>query len=157
MHSIQSTLLLAALGLAAVASRGSERSVAPFQGGNSYVIIFRQGPITLTEEDNTRRQKEIVAWATRHQLAGHNLDPRGLESDVRRPGVPATVEANGEWPIVALVFLEARSIDEAAAIAADHPAKNYNVSTEVRPFVRRKVPDAKPETGKSADDRASAT
>lgn len=157
MHPIQSTLLLAALGLAAVAARDSEGSAAPSESSNSYVIIFRQGPITLTEEDSARRQKEIVAWATRHQLAGHNLDPRGLESDVRRPGLSATVEANGAWPIVALVFLEARSIDEAAAIAADHPAKNYNVSTEVRPFVRRKVPDAKPETEQPANDGASAT
>lgn len=44
---------------------------------------------------------------------------------------------------MALVFLEARDLEEAAAIAADHPAKHYNVSTEVRPWLVRKIPEPK--------------
>lgn len=108
----------------------------------SYVIIFRQGPLDSSDEVNARRQREIVAWAAKHQGAGHQLEPRALEIDVRRPGINAPDDASA-WPIVALVFLEARDIDEAAAIAADHPARNYNVSTEVRPWTARKVPEAR--------------
>lgn len=109
-----------------------------------YVVIFRQGPATLTEAESARRQQAIVTWAVRHQAAGHQLEPRALDAEVRRPGVAAPAETSGLWPIVALVFLEARDIDEAATIAADHPAKHYNVSTEVRPWVARKVPRASP-------------
>lgn len=109
----------------------------------SYVIIFRQGPFPLTAEVNVRRQQEILTWAMKHQAAGHQLEPRGLDDEVRHPGVRAPDDATA-WPIVMLMFLQARDIDEAAAIAADHPAKNYNVSTEVRPWSARKVPASKP-------------
>lgn len=107
----------------------------------SFVIIFRQGPVDSSDEIKARRQQEIVAWAAKHQAAGHRLEPRALEIDVRRPGITAPGDVFA-WPIVALVFLEARDIEEAAAIADDHPAKNYNVSTEVRPWTARKVPEA---------------
>lgn len=140
MYSLPSALARVVLGLTALSAHGSDRAVAPPPERHSYVIIFRQGPITLTNADQDRRQKAIVAWATKHHLAGHALDPRGLESDVRHPGIVAPDGANGAWPIVALIFLEARDIAEAAAIAANHPAKHYNVSTEVRPYVVRKIP-----------------
>lgn len=143
MNLTPSFLLLAALGGSIVAggARG-DTSSAPAPAMKSYVIIFRQGPFTFTDEVNARRQREIVAWAVKHNAAGHRLEPRAVEPDMRRPGVAAATEGSGQWPIVALVFLEARDIDEAAAIAEDHPAKHYNVSTEVRPWVARKVPAA---------------
>jgi len=147
MYQFPSSLFFFALGLTAFSAHADGGTGARSSERNSYVIIFRQGPITLTEEEKALRQQAIVAWATKHHHAGHALDPRGLEDDVRRPGVVPPEEGNGTWPIVALVFVEARNIDEAAAIAADHPAKHYNVSTEVRPYVVRKVPPA-PETEK---------
>jgi hypothetical protein len=51
---------------------------------------------------------------------------------ITRPGVEFTGNEYGQWPVTALLFLDARDLDEATAIAASHPAKDYNVAMEIR-------------------------
>jgi hypothetical protein len=103
-----------------------------------FVIIFRQGPRTLSEADKQRRQQEVSAWARVQNTAGHKLEPRILGPEVARPGAdPAKENANApaEWPVSALLFLAATDLTEAAKVAESHPALHYGVTVEVR--VRR--------------------
>jgi len=96
-----------------------------------FVIIFRQGPRTLTETDLARRQQEVSTWAQRQNAAGHKLEPRILSPEVARPGTDQTTDA---WPVTALLFLEARDLAEAAIVAETHPANQFGASVEVRPW-----------------------
>jgi hypothetical protein len=98
----------------------------------TFVIIFRQGPKQLTEEDKQRRAQETVGWARVQNAAGHKLDPRILapENEHRGSG-DATSEG---WPITALLFLEARDLAEATEVAEAHPALRYGSEVEVRPW-----------------------
>lgn len=109
-----------------------------------FIILFRQGPHPLTDADKTRRQAAISAWAREQNAAGHKLEPRGLAPDVARPDVSAPTDATGAWPVTALLFLEARDLAEATQVAASHPAKDYNVSMEVRPWAPPAVPALAP-------------
>lgn len=102
-----------------------------------FVIIFRQGPRTLTDADLARRQKEVSAWAREHNAAGHKLEPRILAPDVLRHGASASADT---WPITALLFLEARDLTEAAKVAQSHPANHFGASVEVRPWAPPAVP-----------------
>ncbi len=100
---------------------------------NSFVIIFRQGPRTLSEAELKQRSEETSAWARQHNAAGHQLDPHILtpERAQRGPQDPAAAQA---WPVTALLFLEARDLDEAARVAEAHPALRYGANVEVRPW-----------------------
>jgi hypothetical protein len=112
---------------------------------NSFVIIFRQGPRTFTDADLKRRQQEVSAWAREKNAAGHKLEPRILGPEVLRPGAGTESGAGPDgWPVTALLFLEAHDLAEAAKIAASHPAKNFNVSLEVRPWAPPVVAPAPP-------------
>ncbi len=51
-----------------------------------------------------------------------------------RPGVEVTGDEYGQWPVTALLFLDAVDLDQATALAVSHPAKDYNVAMEVRPW-----------------------
>jgi hypothetical protein len=100
-----------------------------------FVLIFRQGSRVLTEDEKARRQQEVVAWAQQQNTAGHKLDPRMLAPDVARVGAGMAPETDGaNWPISALLFLEASDLAEAAKIAGAHPALAHGVSVEVRPW-----------------------
>jgi hypothetical protein len=99
-----------------------------------FVILFRQGPHPLTDADKSRRQAAISAWAREQNAAGHKLEPRSLAPSFTRPGITVPIEAVGQWPVTALLFIDARDLDEATAVAASHPAKDFNVSMEVRPW-----------------------
>lgn len=99
-----------------------------------FVILFRQGPHPLTAVDKARRQAAITLWAREQNAAGHMLEPRSLAPSFTRPGITVPDAATGQWPVTALLFLDARDLDEATAVAASHPAKDYNVAMEVRPW-----------------------
>jgi hypothetical protein len=98
----------------------------------TFVILFRQGPYLFTEAGRARRQAATIAWARELNARGHRLEPRSLAPSFTRPGIEVTEDDYGKWPVSALLFLEARDLDEASAIAATHPASAYNVSLEVR-------------------------
>lgn len=101
----------------------------------TFVIIFRQGPRTLTDTDKQRRAEETTVWARRQNGSGHRLDPRILapESALRGPERTAVAHADA-WPITALLFLEAHDLSEAAQVAESHAALRYGASVEVRPW-----------------------
>jgi hypothetical protein len=110
----------------------------PYQSAttmNTFVIVFRQGPRTLTPADIQQRGQETSVWARRQNEAGHKLDPHILTPARERRGSDmGDVTGIDAWPITALLFLEARDLAEAAKVAAEHPAVNYGANVEVRPW-----------------------
>jgi hypothetical protein len=100
---------------------------------NTFVIIFRQGPQTITDADRQRRAADTVLWARAQNEAGHKLDPRILTPDSAYRGPALDVPAAG-WPVTALLFLEATDLGEASKVAEAHPALRYGASVEVRPW-----------------------
>jgi hypothetical protein len=98
----------------------------------TFVIIFRQGPRQLTESDKQRRAEETVAWARAQNVAGHKLDPRILAPESEHRG--SSDAGNDGWPVTALLFLEARDLNEATQVAEAHPAIRYGSEVEVRPW-----------------------
>ena len=104
---------------------------------NSFVIIFRQGPRTLTPADLQRRAQETSVWARRQNDAGHRLNPHILTPDRERRGVDMDGATGIDaWPITALLLLEARDLADAARVAGEHPAIAYGANVEVRPWAR---------------------
>jgi len=104
---------------------------------NTFVLIFRQGPRTLTDADKQRRAEETSAWARRCNEAGHKLDPHILAPERALRGPDTSSASQGEaWPVTALLFLEAKNLAEAAEIAEAHPALRYGATVEVRPWGR---------------------
>src|SRR3954470_1350979 len=95
-----------------------------------FVILFRQGPYNLSEAGKARRQGAISMWAREQNARGHRLEPRSLAPSFTRPGIEVTDDEFGKWPVTALLFLDATDLDQATALAATHPAKDYNVSME---------------------------
>ena len=100
---------------------------------NDFVILFRQGPRTLTEADLARRQQEVSAWARAQNAAGHRLEPRILAPDMLRPGFDSDA-ARDVHPVTALLFLQADDLADAARIAESHPASHFGASVEIRPW-----------------------
>jgi hypothetical protein len=98
----------------------------------TFVIIFRQGPRQLTESDKQRRAEETVAWARAQNVAGHKLDPRILAPESEHRG--SSDAGNDGWPVTALLFFEARDLNEATRVAEAHPAIRYGSEVEVRPW-----------------------
>ncbi|MBI2689067.1 MAG: hypothetical protein HYX27_22415 [Acidobacteria bacterium] len=102
---------------------------------NQYAFLFRKGPKELSEEQQKQRAEEVSAWARRQIDEGRKLGPHMLGNENHRispaDGAP---QSAGEWPVIAIVFLEARDLAEAAAIAKTHPGLRYGVSVEVRPW-----------------------
>jgi hypothetical protein len=102
---------------------------------NTFVIIFRQGPRTLTPADIQQRTQQTSVWARRQNDAGHKLDPHILTPARERRGAGmGDVTGIDTWPITALLFLEAHDLAEAAEVAAEHPAIDYGANVEVRPW-----------------------
>ncbi|MGA8090615.1 MAG: hypothetical protein WCA10_25295 [Terracidiphilus sp.] len=101
----------------------------------TFVIIFRQSPPSPTPEERQRITADVVEWAQRINSEGHELDPRILapEGSVRGEHGSASLPAN-EWPVTALLFLQAHDLEEAARIAQSHPALRNRAVVEVRPW-----------------------
>ena len=99
-----------------------------------FVILFRQGPFKFTDISKAHRQAAVTLWARAQNARGHRLEPRSLAPIFTRPGIEVSGDDYGQWPVSALLFLEARDLTEATTVAASHPAKDYNVAMEVRPW-----------------------
>jgi hypothetical protein len=114
-----------------------------------FVIIFRQGPFLLSDADKQHRAEETAIWARRQNEAGHKLDPHilGPESVHHKTRSSAGRE-NDAWPVTAILFLEARDLNQAAQVAESHPALGYGSDVEVRPWASpvRSAPAAKKPT-----------
>lgn len=101
----------------------------------TFVIIFRQGPPAPSPEERQRGSAEVIEWAQKVNAEGHKLDPRILAPESERPGQSATDHVEvGEWPVTALLFLEAHDLAEASKIAESHPALKSRAVVEVRPW-----------------------
>jgi hypothetical protein len=99
---------------------------------NQYVMIFRQGDRRLSADEQQRRGDEVRAWAQAQNGAGRKLDPRMLGDDIHRANGAAPL--NGDHPVIALLFLEARDIEDARTVANSHPGLRYGVNIELRPW-----------------------
>ena len=100
-----------------------------------FVIIFRQGPVPLTDADKQHRAEETAIWARHQNEAGHKLDPHILAPESVHHGTRSAADSEtDEWPITALLFLKARDLNQAAQIAESHPALRYGSDVEVRPW-----------------------
>jgi hypothetical protein len=110
----------------------------------NFVILFRQGPRTLTDAEKQRRTEEVSVWARQQNEAGHKLDPHILAPDSEWRGLEKGTAPRAEaWTVTALLFLEARDLNEATRVAEEHPALHYGASVEVRPWATP-VPVAPP-------------
>lgn len=100
---------------------------------NTFVIIFRQGPRTLTPDDIQQRAQETTVWARRQNDAGHKLNPHILTPARERRGTEmGDTTGIDAWPVTAILLLEARDLAEAATVAGEHPATTYGANVEVR-------------------------
>jgi hypothetical protein len=117
----------------------------PGEAMKTFVIIFRQSPPVPTPEERQRIASDVVEWAQRLNADGHKLDPRILtpESSVRGEQGSVSLPAD-EWPVTALLFLEAHDLDEATGIAQSHPALRNRAVVEVRPWNPPVRPSATP-------------
>jgi hypothetical protein len=106
----------------------------------TFVMIFHQGSPAPTAEERQRTADDVVAWAQRLNADGHKLDPRILtpEIAIRRESGAASLPK--EWPITALLFLEARNLEEAMRLADSHPALRNRLVVEVRQWNPPVVP-----------------
>lgn len=117
-----------------------------------FVIIFRQGPRTLTDAEKRERSAETTIWARRQNDAGHALEPRILAPERALAGSSSAAGAAGAADtqagadaslVTALLFLEARDLREAAQVAESHPALRYGAAIEVRPWTSPLPPPPK--------------
>ncbi len=152
-HSVALDRRLGRLSLAharwvAVAASVLASTAGPAQGGpvpaetadrsealQTFVLIFRQGPVELSEADKLRRSEEVRSWGLRQIDEGRKLDPRilGEESyQIGRDGRGVPAGNGGDGTLVAITFVEARDFAEAIRIADSHPGPAFGVSVEVR-------------------------
>jgi hypothetical protein len=94
-----------------------------------FVLIFRQGTKTLSEDEQKRRTEEVRGWALQQIKDGRGLEPRVLGDQSIRLGDSAS-----DGVVIALNFIHATDFDEAVNIARTHPGLRYGVSIEVRPW-----------------------
>jgi hypothetical protein len=100
-----------------------------------FVIIFRQGPLPLSDADKQHRAEETAIWARHQNEARHKLDPHILAPESVHHGTRSSADRETDaWPITALLFLEARDLNHAAQVAESHPALRYGSDVEVRPW-----------------------
>ena len=102
-------------------ARASDPILKPAQSMNTYVILFRQGPRPLTDDEIQRRAQETSVWARSVTAAGHTLDPRILAAESRLCPPASETAAPATGPaVIALLFLELHAVDEATHVAETH-------------------------------------
>jgi hypothetical protein len=99
---------------------------------NTYVIVFRRGRAALSETEQQQLGQAIGPWAAAQNEAGYRLEPRLLTAEARHYGPHAALAEADALPVTALLFLDARDLDEAARVAQSHPGMHYGFSIEVR-------------------------
>ena len=94
-----------------------------------FVLIFREGR-KLSEQELKDRTEAVRNWALQH-VRTHSLEPRILADESYQLGDGA---ANHGRQVTALNFIEADDLKQAVKIAETHPALDYGVAIEVRPW-----------------------
>lgn len=101
----------------------------------TFVMVFHQGSPAPTAEERQHTSGDVIAWAEKLNAEGHKLDPRILGPEIAIRGEKDHASLSGtDWPITALLFVEARDLEEATRIAESHPALRNRVVVEVRPW-----------------------
>ena len=94
-----------------------------------YALIFYPSR-TLTPEELTQRQVEILEWAKNVTSMGVDLDPRSFGSPLARL---ATSGNGGTGTSFAnIVFFDSASEEQAMHIAKTHPGLRYGATIELR-------------------------
>jgi hypothetical protein len=121
---------------AIVGSPGYAQNSSSTKSGEAmqtFVLIFHQGSPAPTAEERQRVTGDVVAWADKLNAEGHKLDPRILRQEGAIRGENGSARLpSGARPITALLFLEARDLEEAIRIAESHPALRNRAVVEVR-------------------------
>lgn len=99
---------------------------------NAFVILFRRDRGPLSEAEQLDLGRDIAAWARRHNDAGHQLAPHILAPESRHIGPHYDAVQAEPLPVTALLFLQARDLDEAARVAESHPGMRHGFTVEVR-------------------------
>jgi len=138
-HSFPVLLAVTALALGGASLRVQTASASDKENQpmKQFVIIFRQGPQQLTQAELKSRTEETRSWAQHQNAAGHKLDPHILDPEgfwIERDGSSGPVPATSAGTLTALLFLEARDLDQAVDVARAHPGLRYGASVEVRPW-----------------------
>jgi hypothetical protein len=101
-----------------------------------FIYIFRQSrKVTLSPEQQKQRTADVRAWAMAQIAEGRKLDPRILGEEhyqVTRDDEGVSSSGLNEGSVVAVTFLDAVNLSEAAKVAKTHPGPRYGVSVEVR-------------------------
>ena len=109
----------------------------PIKAMKTFVILFRQGPRSLTEVEKQQRAEETRQWARSHNQNGHKLEPRMLAAKSVPLGAKPSDADTGK--VTALLFFEAQDLSKASQIAQSHPALRYGATAEVRAWSRPTV------------------
>lgn len=130
LRTVGSGFLLCSAGLIAVAEPLPDRPMKTF------VVIFRTNSGDLSAAEKQKRAAETAVWAKPLLAAGHHLDPRILSPEAEHRdsrGQEHRQALPHEWPITALLYLEAQDLQQAARIAESHPGLRYGtVHLEIR-------------------------
>lgn len=99
---------------------------------NTFVILFRRDRGPLSEAERLSLSHDIGAWVRLHNEAGHKLAPHILAPESRHLGPQRGAVQAEPVPVTAVLFLEARDLDDAARVAESHPGMRHGFSVEVR-------------------------
>ena len=97
----------------------------------SFVFIFREGGRRLSKEQQRQRTQEVRARALQQLKDGGNFESRVPDEESFQLGYDQAASRN-ESRVMALNFIEAADLKEAAKIAQLHPGLRYGVRIEVR-------------------------
>ena len=100
-----------------------------------YALIFYPSR-TLTPEELTQRQVEILEWVKNVTSMGVDLDPRSFGSPLARLAPAGGEAASGNnatgTAFANIVFFDSASEEQAMHIAKTHPGLRYGATIEVR-------------------------
>ena len=94
-----------------------------------YALIFYPSR-TLTPEELTQRQVEILEWAKNVTSMGVDLDPRSFGSPLAR--LAASGNGGTGTSFANIVFFNSASEEQVMQIAKTHPGLRYGATIEVR-------------------------
>ena len=94
-----------------------------------YALIFYPSR-TLTPEELTQRQVEILEWAKNVTSMGVDLDPRSFGSPLAR--LTASGNDGTGTSFANIVFFDSASEEQAMHVAKTHPGLRYGATMEVR-------------------------
>jgi hypothetical protein len=113
----------------------SSATSKPEQGASmkTFAFIFRQSGPAPTGELQAKRSVEVREWAIRLRDQGHAMNPHilGEEHFLAAPGTQEADQVVAP-PVVAILFADFGSFEDAKKAAQTHPGLRYGITVEVR-------------------------